>query len=416
MLSVETTPFDPPEGLSGCAFRIGEATVFFAVPAAAAAALSPAAEAILPYAAIMALVHGDDLDLNGMSVDPVLLRNTRSALAETARWHGLRRVPALVGASEAPSDIVPAEGTAVFFSGGIDSHFSVLRFREGGDGDALRDTGPARDAVHIYHTPHPVAPRAFDTLDGLARTAGAFGLDLLPVQTNMMTADPELNDRWADIGHGAGLASVLHLLSGRFGAGVIGSSHTWGTLMPWGSSPVIDPLWSGRRMRIVHDDARYGRVEKTALVARSQAALAGLNVCDIRVEGRGYLNCSRCPKCLRTMVTLDLYGAAGAEAAPAFDWAGYTPAAFARVFLRTESDLSLAREIHDAAAAAGRQDIVAACDVALRRGRRLRPLVRAETLVKGSALGRRYRDRLKAQRTRAYRALGWATKGDPTGK
>jgi hypothetical protein len=307
---------------------------------------------------------------------------------------------------------VQGRAAGVFFSGGIDSLFSTLRYRDGADPPAVRDLAPLARAIHIYHAAKPEGPGAFATLEPLARSVAACGLGFVPVQSNMMTADRVLHDRWSDVGHGAGLATVLHLLSGGLRQGLVGSTHRWGALVPWGSSPVIDPLWSGRRMEVIHDDSGFGRVEKTALVAGVPEALAGLNVCDIRVEGEGYRNCSRCPKCLRTMTTLDLFGVADPQAAPTFDWGGYTPSAFARVFVRTDNDAAFAREIRAAAATRGRDDIVAACDAALRRGRALRPLARAEDAVKTSALGRRYRATLKAQRDRAYRALGWATKED----
>jgi hypothetical protein len=418
MLNVSSETPDVPHGLTGRSFRFrfdrrragDDVSVFFALRDADAALLSATADAILPYAGIMALVEGVDLDLGGMEVDPVLLRGVRSALAETARLHGRLRVPRIEGAVEVPVTGAPAAETGVFFSGGVDSMFSALRHRGPGAADLARPVAPATTAIHIYHTDRPVEPSAFRTLDALSYTAGQLGLRFVPVQSNLMTACRSLHDRWADLGHGAGLATVLHMLSGGLGTGVIGSTHVWGGLVPWGSSPVIDPLWSGRRMTVIHDDASFGRVEKTSLIAGAPEALDSLNVCDIRIEGKGYENCSACPKCLRTMVTLDLFGAGGEAAAPSFDWSAYEPGRFAHVFLRTDNERAFATEILDAARARGRADIVAACERALWRGRVLRPLARAENAVKASPLGIKYRRALKSQRDRAYRVMGWATK------
>ena len=414
MTCVQEQDFTPASGLCGRAFQLtagdAEFSVFFALPEANASFLSTAPDVILPYAAMLALVHGEDLNCGGMTADSVLLRNMRCALEEVVRAHSGFRVPQIVNVTEAPVVANTSGQTGVFFSGGIDSFFSVLRHRKGGDADGAQWIGPATHAIHIYHTPEPVGIEAFETLAPLASAVDALGLSFIPLQSNYMTADRRLNDHWADLAHGAGLATVLHLLSGGLRQGLIGSTHTWGALVPWGSGPISDPLWSGRRMQVIHDDAAYDRVEKTELISQHPEALANLNVCDTRVDGKGYVNCSVCPKCLRTMLTLDLFGKNERRTAPAFDWSNYRPAAFARVFLRTENDTTFAFAIRDRAQTAGRPDIVSACDAALRRGRFLRPIARIEDFVKNSRIGRRYRRRLVEWRRSIYNRLGFATR------
>ena len=416
MLRVQPTSLDFPSDVAGRAFDFSWAgqtrTMFLAVRTRDAEFLSDRPDAILPYAAIFAFVHGLDLDLGGMPVDPVLLRNARCALAEASRWNGGRRAPRIVNAADAPVPPLNDGEAGVFYSGGIDSHFSLLRHLDGPDAgqDNVRPFRPVSQAVHLYHSDAPQGAQAFDTLGALEAAAAQWGLGFVPVQSNVMVMDRDFHDRWMDLGFGATLSSLMHLLSGRLASGIIASSHCWGGLRDSSSSPAIDPLWSGRRMEIVHDDARYSRTEKTELVARHPEALRSLNVCDIRIDGQGYVNCSRCPKCLRTMLTLDLFGAGGAERAPTFDWSAYTPHAFSRVFLRTASDRGFAEEILERARDRGRDDIAEACALALRRGRALRPVALAEDAVKNSAIGRRYRGPLKALRERGYRAVGLATK------
>ncbi|MEM9250355.1 MAG: hypothetical protein AAGB05_16880 [Pseudomonadota bacterium] len=416
MISVTSVDQAFPEGLAGRAFALSglgdDITVFFAVPAQDAPCLSAAPEAILPYAGILALVRNTDLDLGDMPVDPLLLRNVRCALAAMAQSHQRRHVPKILGGVAQPAS--PARGSecGVFFSGGIDSIFSLLRHRQGATvpAETVRPIAPVTRALHIYHTPEPVAPSAFRTLDRLAETVDRFGVRFLPVQSNIMTADRHVHDRWGDIGHGAGLATVLHILSGRLGTGIIGSSHVWGGLLPWGSGPVIDPLWSGRRLEVIHDDSTFHRVEKTEFVAQHPEAMGAINVCDIRVDGKGYQNCSRCQKCLRTMITLDLFGMANPASSPAFDWSDYTPGAFAKVFLRTDNDISYVIDIRDRSEALGRTDVMQACDTALTRARLMRPISWTEDTIKASPVGRRYRQGLKRLRDRGYRAVGLAAK------
>ncbi len=416
MIQVRPTTMTFPEGLAGRAFSFSglgeETTVFFAVPEACASFLSDASEAILPYAGILALVRNTDLDIAGMEVDPVLLRNVRCGLAATAQSHERRHVPKIQNARPVAPGVQASPECGVFFSGGIDSIFSLLRHRKGaGQGaETVRPIAPVTQALHIYHTAEPVPAVAFGTLDTLAQTVKSFGAGFIPVQSNIMTADRHLHDRWGDIGHGAGLATVLHVLSAGLGTGIIGSSHVWGGLLPWGSSPVIDPLWSGRRLEVIHDDSTYHRVEKTEFVARHPEAMGAINVCDIRIDGEGYQNCSRCQKCLRTMVTLDLLGMANDTAAPAFDWSDYASGAFAKVFLRTDNDVSYVLDIRERAVDVGRTDVAQACDTALKRAKLMRPISWTENTIKASPVGRRYRQGLKRLRDRGYRAVGLAAK------
>lgn len=413
MISVCSSELKKNTGLVGRKFVISgddiDLEIFFGTPTGFQDLLNWREEIILPYLGILALLHGQDIDLDGAEVDPEFLRNVRCALSELARLHGGLRTPEISGSIPYTASVERVGTTGVFFSGGIDSFFSVLRLRDQMV-DTSRTIGQLNYAIHIYHTDELSQPGAFETLRALSDSARACGMELIPIQSNFMTADHLMYDHWGHIGHGAGLATVLHLLSGGLQVGIIGSSHTWGGLMPWGSSPVVDPLWSSQNMKITHDDARYGRFEKTALVARSQEALTNLNVCDNRIDGTGYVNCSRCPKCLRTMVSLDLLDVRTKEQAPCFDWSEYSPSAFSKVFLRTESDATFAKEIRIAAAEHGRQDIVTACDDALKRGKTFRFVSRTEDHVKNTRLGRKYRSSLKRHRTRIYRAMGWATK------
>lgn len=288
--------------------------------------------------------------------------------------------------------------------------FTLLR--HSGGNSARPESATRRElthAVHIFHTPTAKVDLDRTNLSTLEASARHRGLEFVTMFTNMMTFDRQLADRWADVGHGAGLASVLHILSRAVGTGLMASSHTFGGLMPWGSSPLVDPLWSGNRMRIIHDGSTYQRAEKTAFIACSPEFIESLNVCDNRVEDVGYSNCSHCPKCLRTMVTLDLCSDGETEQFVAFDWSDYSPAKIATIFLRTESDKSFIREI-EGLAKGRRPDIVAACHKALAKSAYLSPVSAIEKRVKKSAFGRRNRDALIALRGAIYRSAGWATK------
>jgi hypothetical protein len=105
----------------------------------------------------------------------------------------------------------------------------------------------------------------------------------------------------------AGLALGLETFWNRV---LIPAWQTYDHLIPAGSHPVVDPLWSTESFTVVHDGAEATRVEKiTDWVAASDVALRHLRVCW---ENRnGDYNCGECEKCIRTMVTLELAGVLG---------------------------------------------------------------------------------------------------------
>jgi hypothetical protein len=77
--------------------------------------------------------------------------------------------------------------------------------------------------------------------------------------------------------------------------------------MPWGSHPVIDPLWSSENMEIIHDGANADRVTKIMdTIALYPEALRLLRVCVNKRGGSG--NCGFCVKCIRTMTALEMAG------------------------------------------------------------------------------------------------------------
>ena len=105
------------------------------------------------------------------------------------------------------------------------------------------------------------------------------------------------------------LASVGLLFQARFRTILISAAHTYADLGPWGSHPLLDPLWSTELTEFVHHGAHATRVDKCRVLANSEVAMRHLRVCWENREGR--YNCGECEKCLRTMVNLAAVGALG---------------------------------------------------------------------------------------------------------
>lgn len=241
----------------------------------------------------------------------------------------------------------PQRGVGAFFSGGVDSFYTVLKHQE--------------------EISHLIFVRGFDLyLDNpvlldmvsqsVRRAAEELKKPLIEVETNLRT----FSDRhvsWTFY-HGPALASVALLLAPELEKIYIPSTHTYGQLFPWGSHPLVDPLWGTSQLQIVHDGGEASRVEKVMCVTASDVALRHLRVCW---ENRGgAFNCGQCEKCLRTLVSLRIAGAA--ERAVTFPGPLdldelahlYLPDENARIFMAEnltplveEKDPELAKAIHE---------------------------------------------------------------------
>jgi len=187
----------------------------------------------------------------------------------------------------------------LFYSLGIDSFYSLLKNERDHPRDA--ETITHLISVHGMEVWHEAWDERFPPafLANCQRVATASGKTLMPVSTNLRAVTDDLA-LWP-MSHGAGLASIALALGGCFGTVRISATTTYDKLFPWGSHPVLDPLWSTDDVRFVHDGCEMDRIDKTRIVAASPLALETLQVCP---GYTGEYNCGRCLKCLRTMIDL----------------------------------------------------------------------------------------------------------------
>jgi hypothetical protein len=145
--------------------------------------------------------------------------------------------------------------------------------------------------------------------------------------------------RWGQIAGGPATASVGLLLYPEFSRLYIAASDTYARLHPWASQPYVDPLWSTEGLVFIHDGCEASRVEKVRVIAQHDWALKALRVCMERPIHA--LNCGRCEKCIRTMLTL--LGLGALEHGPSFD-VGLDPGRIRRMPLRYLHILEAAKE------------------------------------------------------------------------
>jgi hypothetical protein len=265
--------------------------------------------ATLQRAMAEAELHGlRQLRVRG-TVSPSLLDNLEQLQFIWERWSAIVRPAGVryrrvdIEADEVAETVWPSEPSAAVaaFSGGVDSSFTIYRHVTGRAGRGSRDVRAAvlihgmEIFLHEAASFHGAAERAHRMLDDL-------GIELIEISTNLR----ELSLVWED-DFGLYLGAVLTLLSGRFGFGLIASSYPYERLaLPYGSTPLTDPLMSSATFRIVHDGAEYDRIEKAQLLGEWDAARQFLRFCWAgRDKSR---NCGHCQKCITTLLSFRLAG------------------------------------------------------------------------------------------------------------
>lgn len=218
-------------------------------------------------------------------------------LGAAAGWWGYRAEPPAASTRPDVAQRRPnrADRTALCFSGGVDSFYSLLR-RPGG--------------VHLIVAGHgldiPLADveRMGRFESSVRAIAAARGVECAVVRTNLRE-HPDFNEVSWERTHGGALAAIGHTLGAAADRLVISSSAARSDEHPWGSHWRTDPLWGTGRLTIEHFGDSMRRGEKLAAIAGEPLVHRHLRVCwENRDAG---LNCSRCEKCLRTEVVLAMY-------------------------------------------------------------------------------------------------------------
>jgi hypothetical protein len=244
----------------------------------------------IPLRLMRNVVEGGAANLG--SIPPRLAGNLETIRDIFANWiHGYK-VPLKF---EISSDVsAPAKGVSLFFSCGVDSFYSLIQHRDEIENLVL---------IHGFDVPLSDS-KTFELTEARAReAANHFGKRLIVVRTNLHFEQPSVPGGWVMYG-GAALVAVALALEPNHGKIYIASSHTYDDLCPWGSHPLLDPLWSTEAVQIVHDGVET-RMNKLRVVVQHPEVLSRLRVCW---ENQGNYNCGRCEKCVRTMLALRALG------------------------------------------------------------------------------------------------------------
>ena len=215
----------------------GKEEYWYDVPRSLANELSetgnPWLACLLPLAATL----GEPLHLP-LPVDPALHANAARLLRIWKTWYPNLFEPAIhcdVVSSPAPQR---HDRVGAFFSGGVDSFFTVLRDR----GTAPpAERAAIQDLITVWGF-----DISFDHADAFARlrdrhavVAQKLGMTLIDVATNLRATRWQ-EAQWSYLAHGAGLASIALALEKRFGAVYIAGGGGYRGMHPWGSHSVTE--------------------------------------------------------------------------------------------------------------------------------------------------------------------------------
>lgn len=337
--------------------------------------LRPSGDALLCLGLLPAIELGCDLRIEP-PVDRDLLAAVEDVQQMVAGWTpGCRpvRITAPVCVAEYPA----GRGNGLFFSGGVDSSYSLAVNSEVLDGIvtligcdvALADSERASWLAGISR-----------------RVAAAYGIEPIVVETDL----PARMHRylgWIEY-HGSALAGFRHLLADRFATMRVAASVDEATMwdLPWGSHPGLDPRLGTNGATILLDGL-VTRPEKLARLLDEPTLLETLRVCY-----HGGPNCGACEKCLTTWICLDVLG--GGRPVPTFP-TGRPPldaAALAVPDASVRNDRLVLREA--ARRAGGHEDLIAAIDKAVAAFDRRRPTLAERLRLKERLRINRHRRRL----------------------
>ena len=327
---------DPTVSRHGDATRItihiGGAPVWFA--SAGFLTDPPIGDAAVALALLVAMAEQRPLDLRNLPPMSARLYSALPTIQDAwSQWN-----PALHPIdihADTTADRHHDGTTGQFFSGGVHSLHA-----------ALDDPDTASRLIYVgglthapTHADDPPVPRSTTALATMLQR------DVVTVHSNWWSWRRRFGLSTA-LMHGSCLAAVAYLVGSR--QITIAGCQAWDWLTPWGSHPLMDPLWSTEAVTLRHWGRHLTRIAKCRRLAADPAMVAQLHVC----RDDDQTNCGRCISCVTTRLMFHLVNCHFPTAAPATDpITDYSRVAPGQVEPRAVAELlAAAREVGDMAA------------------------------------------------------------------
>ncbi len=339
-------------------------------------AVSRAGDPFVAAALLPAMARGERLEVDrSLSVSLRLLKNLAVFQDVHHCWNPALKIVPIDAVTKPTAPL--NDGAMSFFSGGVDSMFTFLKRRE-----------ELTHVVYIQGFDFRVDDASFRTaLERNASFVRASGKTVIPVGTNSNAFGYHHNLSIL-LTQGSALASIALLLA--FPRAYVSSAYSYSQLVPLGSHPLTDPLWSTEGVEIIHEGAETRRVDKVVKIATNPTALANLMVCAHEVVH----NCGQCEKCLRTMIPLQLLGVSTTAFPP------FPPLSkIKEIRIANDIEMIFFKENYDLATRTGNRALRQALAACLRRHERTRLFKDVDRVMLGGLIKRVYRRAAKAAPT-----------------
>jgi hypothetical protein len=236
---------------------------------------------------------GENIYIDG-SVSSKLLENTHSIMNLIKKWNiGLSRIK--IRSKKATPDKGKQKFVGSFFTAGVDSFYTYLKQKK------TKDKITHIILVHGFDIPLENKTFFKEVKKTVEKVAKEEKVQPVIIETNIGQI-VEQRLVW-EFSHGGALASVAMFLRGDLREISISTAVRNNELFPYGSHPHLDKLWSTETLTVQSIGGEYNRLEKIInVVGKSPLALSYLRVCTQNIKGK--YNCSRCHKCLVTMIYL----------------------------------------------------------------------------------------------------------------
>jgi hypothetical protein len=256
--------------------------------------ISKDASPFLAAVLLPSMKSGEDIYIDG-TVSEALLNNSKAIMKLVTKWNiGLSKIK--VKAKETTKDTFKPKYTASFFTAGVDSFYTYLKHK--------KRTTKIQYLILVHGFDVPLTNKDFfkKVRSTVEKVATEEKVHAVILETNIGEVI-EKRLVW-DFAHGGALASIALMLRKNLKTVLIPGAVRNDQLFPYGTHPELDVLWSTEKMKVKSDGGEHDRLGKvTKLVSTSPLALKYLRVCTQNIKGK--YNCSRCYKCLMTMIYLE---------------------------------------------------------------------------------------------------------------
>jgi hypothetical protein len=280
--------------------------IWYRVPEQYGGLLTTRSDAFLVPGLLAGMYFGEDIEVRGV-VSPKLayqleeyqyLLNFRFPKYQHPIQINYDRLRAL--------DILP-RGVGASFSGGVDSLFTLWKHL------------PQNQPVPGFKITYSIFINGFDLLESedhhykflyekYNKSLSEIGVDLIPLQTNIVSITHKRLD--LHLFYGPIIVATGMALAGGLGRYYAPSSGDYAMLndKAYTADPLMDHLLSTETLDVIHHGSTHVRVEKVEEIADWEVAQKLLWVCEIHQFKKDTWNCSRCEKCVRSMIPLYALG------------------------------------------------------------------------------------------------------------